>query len=232
MARQLDDLLAAQRSFVADASHQLRSPLTALRLRLENLEPVLPAHQADRLDAAIDEVDRMTRLVSDLLRLARADERPATEVVDAARIIADRLDTWTAVAETRGVTLRSHGLDQQAFVHAVSGGVEQIIDNLIDNALNASASGGTITVTVASTPDGVDLAVSDQGPGLDDGQKVAALRRFWRGDTSAGGTGLGLPIVAALTAASNGRLALTDASGGGLTVAVRLVRPTDERSEV
>jgi len=101
MANRLDELLAAQRAFVADASHQLRSPLTALTLRLENLHSRLSPDAQTDLDTAIEETDRLGALVNDLLQLARADERPRRDAVDLARLTADRVDTWTGIAESR-----------------------------------------------------------------------------------------------------------------------------------
>ena len=105
---------------------------------------------------------------------------------------------------------------------AVRGAVEQVLDNLIDNALAVAPAGTAVTITVLDRADGVELTVSDQGPGLPDDQKADALRRFWRGDTSTPGTGLGLAIVDRLVAASGGSLRLTDNPGGGLRVVVRL----------
>ena len=220
MATRLDELLAAQRAFVADASHQLRSPLTALKLRLENLHSRLPGDAVTELDAAIEETDRLGALVNDLLQLARADDRPRRAVVDLARLSADRVDTWTAVAEARQVELRTDGLDAPAIVEAVPGAIEQILDNLLDNALTASPPGSTITAAITSGPHEHLLHISDEGTGLDDKQKVLATRRFWRASTSGDGTGLGLAIVDALATASGGHVDLADAPGGGLTVSV------------
>jgi signal transduction histidine kinase len=223
MARRLDDLLQAQRSFVADASHQLRTPLTALRLRLENLQSRLAGDGAVELDAAIDETNRLATLVSDLLQLARTDEHPASGVADLAQLTADRVDTWTAVAEAKGVLLRHDELDRPAPVHVIPGAVEQILDNLIDNAVNASPVGATVTARITPTIDSYELTITDQGLGLTDEQKAQATRRFWRADTTRPGTGLGLAIVDALASASGGSVALADAPGGGLTVTVSLL---------
>ena len=106
MAHRLDAVLSDQRRFVADASHQLRTPLTALRLRLENLQSDLAdagggdtdQSAVDALERAIGETERLTELVSNLLHLARADDRPATEVADLGMLVRDRVDTWTAIA--------------------------------------------------------------------------------------------------------------------------------------
>ncbi len=220
MATRLDELLAAQRTFVADASHQLRSPLTALKLRLENLQGGLDADRLTDLDAAVEETDRLSALVNDLLQLARADHRPRCVAVDLARVSADRVDTWTAVVESRRVELRAAGLDTPAIVDAVPGAIEQILDNLLDNALNASPAGSTITVTVTAGPRAHQLHVADEGTGLDDEHKALATHRFWRGTYSGDGTGLGLAIVDALATASGGHLQLSDGSDGGLTATV------------
>ena len=221
MATRLDELLAAQRAFVADASHQLRSPLTALKLRLENLHSRLPRDAVTELDAAIEETDRLGALVNDLLQLARADDRPRRTAVDLARLSADRVDTWTAVAESRQVELRTDGLDTPAIVEAVPGADRadprqpprqrtQRIASRLDDHRCRSPSG----------PHEHQLHISDEGTGLDDKQKVLATRRFWRATTSGDGTGLGLAIVDALATASGGHVDLADAPGGGLTVSV------------
>jgi len=236
MARRLDGLLATQRAFVADASHQLRTPLTALRLRLENLQSRLDSISSDEriedaaieVDAAIDETGRLTELVTNLLQLARADERQETAVVDLGGLVADRVDTWSAVADAAGVALRqpssasAGGASSTVRVRAVPGAIEQILDNLLDNALGVSAAGADVLVDIRTEGERVILEVADSGPGLNDADKVDALRRFWRGDTSKPGTGLGLAIVQALAVASGGSVALRDSDMGGLVVEVTL----------
>jgi signal transduction histidine kinase len=129
MARRLDDLLQAQRAFVADASHQLRTPLTALRLRLENLQSGLAEGSSAELDAAIDETSRLATLVTDLLQLARTDEHPASGVADLAQLTADRVDTWTAVAEAKAVILLHDAFGGPALVRVIPGAIEQILDS-------------------------------------------------------------------------------------------------------
>ena len=223
MATRLDELLSAQRAFVGDASHQLRSPLTALRLRLENLAAELgDGRQGTEVEAAIDETRRLADLVTDLLRLARADQAPPAERTDVAAIAADRIDTWTAVADGAEVALRLDRPDGEVWARAVPGSVEQILDNLLDNALTVSRAGGEVTVTLERADDQVRLTVADRGPGLDDERKARALERFWRGGQSTPGTGLGLPIALGLAEASGGGLTLADRPGGGLVAEVWL----------
>lgn len=248
MARRLDAVLRDQRRFVADASHQLRTPLTALRLRLENLQsdladtdrvdpdPGSNDHSAvDALERAIGETERLTELVSNLLQLARADDHPTTEVADLGVLVHDRVDTWTAMAEERGVVLRHQSAETSTLVRCVAGAIEQILDNLFDNAIAVAPSGTGIEVEIITSSSTsargvVELRVIDHGPGLGDAAKVDALRRFWRGDTTRPGTGLGLAIVDTLATASGGQVELVDTVGGGLTVVVELLEVADSPS--
>jgi signal transduction histidine kinase len=222
MAERLSALLDEQRAFVADASHQLRTPLTGLRLRLENLQARLPEAESGEVEAAIDEIARLSSLVTDLLQLARADRQATPTPHDLAEITADRVDTWGAMAEMRAVTLVVRGTERPAIVNAVPGAIEQILDNVLDNALSVSPDGAEVTVEVLRGAGEYQLVVSDHGPGLSDQDKERALRRFWRGDTSTPGTGLGLAIAQALARGSNGALTIVDAPGGGLAVVLTL----------
>lgn len=224
MAVRLAALIDEQRAFVADASHQLRTPLTALRLRLENLQARLPEADAAELDHAIDETSRLAGLVSDLLQLARADHGQPAVPTDIADIARQRVDTWTALAELRGVELRLVGDDASVMALAQPGAVEQILDNTLDNALTVLPEGGAITVTLVAGTTEHSLTVSDNGPGLSDADKERATRRFWRAAdaTPGAGTGLGLAIASALALASGGGLTLADAQPHGLAVTLTL----------
>ncbi|MBX3313272.1 MAG: HAMP domain-containing protein [Actinobacteria bacterium] len=220
MAAQLDAMIDEQRLFVADASHQLRTPLTVLRLRLENLQAQLDDEEGEQVDAAIDEIDRLAALVTDLLHLARADRRAPAEAQDLTALTGDRVDTWTAVAEGAGVTLRVDLPDGVVTASAVPGAIEQILDNVLDNAIGVSPPGSTVVVAVEPGTTTHRLVVIDEGPGLSDADKAHATGRFWRGSTTRPGTGLGLAIVRSLATASAGSVELADAPGGGLRVIV------------
>jgi signal transduction histidine kinase len=222
MAGRLAVLLDEQRAFVADASHQLRTPLTSLRLRLENLQAHMPSAEAAEVDSAIDEIERLSALVTDLLQLARADQPATSEPHDLAALCADRVDTWGAMAEANDVTLVLIGADQPVMVSSAPGAIEQILDNALDNALKVSPPGGEIRITIEGTSSEVRLTIADEGPGLSDPDKDRAVRRFWRGDASTAGTGLGLAIAAALARTSEGELRLHDSAGGGLAVVLTL----------
>jgi signal transduction histidine kinase len=224
MAARIDSLVRAQQGFVADASHQLRTPLTALRLRLENLAAANPdATSAAELEASLEEVARLSRLVDGLLALARADAAtPELEAVDAAAVARERVGVWEPLAEERSTRLGVETPDTVT-VLAVAGGLEQILDNLLANALDAVSKGGRILVTVTSGADGVTVRVDDDGPGLEQEAMARALDRFWRPPGARpGGSGLGLAIVAQLARASRGDVTLTRSPLGGLRVEVRL----------
>jgi len=227
MAERLAVLLDEQREFVADASHQLRTPLTAMRLRLENLQARLPEAEGDELESAIEETTRLATLVADLLQLARADQGQPPIPVDIAQLVTQRVDTWSALAEMAEVTLLVEGAEQAVWASAVPGAMEQILDNTLDNALNVSPAGAQIVVRLRSDVQRHTITVEDHGPGLSDDEKERATRRFWRKSTTTPGTGLGLAIAASLAAASGGTLALADTPGGGLRVVVTL--PATER---
>jgi len=222
MAVRLDALIGEQRAFVADASHQLRTPLTALRLRLENLQTRVGEAESAELDTAIDETNRLAVLVADLLQLARADQHAPPVAVDLTALAGERVEIWTATAENRDVDLKFVAGASPAPALAVPGAVEQILDNVLDNAVNASPPGSTITVSLVPGPAHHQLHVCDQGPGMSDEDKARSTRRFWRGSTTSPGTGLGLAIASALALASSGRLELADAPDHGLSVTLTL----------
>lgn len=223
MAGQLATMIDQQRAFVADASHQLRTPLTGLRLRLENLQATLDnADDATQVDLAIDEIARLSALVSDLLQLARTDRREPPSSHDLTAIVADRINTWNAAAEIARVRLDVDYGPGHLMVSSVPGAIEQIIDNVLDNALGIAPPETTVTITLESGTDQHRLTITDEGPGLDDDDKRRALQRFWRGDTQRPGTGLGLAIAEGLARASNGELSLHDGPSGGLRVVVLL----------
>lgn len=226
MAQQLDAMIEQQRAFVADASHQLRTPLTGLRLRLENLQATLDAGDAAEIDLAIDEIERLSVLVRDLLQLARTDRREPATPHDLTTITTERVDTWNAVAESAGIRLDLQTGSTPLFVVAVPGAIEQILDNVLDNAIGIAPTGSTVSVDLVGGTDRHVLRITDQGPGLSDEDKDRALRRFWRGDSQRAGTGLGLAIVEGLARASGGTVRLHDGAEGGLQVDVALPAAT------
>ncbi|MER6131837.1 ATP-binding protein [Streptomyces sp. NPDC001815] len=235
-AARLEHLLASQRAFAGEASHQLKTPLAALRLRLENLESDIALHARGNLDAAVTETDRLARMVEGLLAMARLDESAAVrEQVDLDRVCAERHRAWAPMFEQHGVQLVLLG-DYGGPVLAVPGAVEQILDNLLSNALKVSPPHSTVSVDLRrpstherrfhhrpAGPARVELHVTDEGPGMTEEQRRRAFDRFWRAPGAPkGGTGLGLALVQRLTHASGGDISLRPAVHGGLDAVVRL----------
>jgi signal transduction histidine kinase len=224
MAERLTASLDEQRRFAADASHQLRTPLTALRLRLERareLSETDPVEAAARIASAEAEVDRLDTLVEGLLQLSRG-ESTLVELspVDLARVASERVEQWQALGQESDVVVEYRGPDTAIALssHAV---VEQIIDNYVDNALTVSRAGERIVILVEPDPHGVTVHVLDEGPGLPEGALERAFDRFWRGRPEGGGSGLGLSIVAQLARRSGGDVRLANRPEGGLDASVR-----------
>jgi signal transduction histidine kinase len=227
-AAHLEDLVQLQQSFVVDASHQLRSPLAALRLRLENVEAEGPDFRAEDLEGALTEVRRLTRLVDGLLLLARTDHASApTAALDLEPIVEGRREAWEALATERGVRI---DVDiEPVVVRSVPGRLEQVLDNLLGNALEVAPHDSAVRVVARGAGDSVRLEVRDGGPGMTAEQRARAFDRFWRAEPSRkqlGGFGLGLAIVKRLVTADGGRVELAPAPEGGLAVIVRLRRAT------
>ena len=223
-SRRLEELIGAQDAFVADASHQLRTPLTALRLRLENLEAEADPPVAAELAAALDESDRMSRLVDGLLALARADKAASTATaaaIDLRSVLEERRDIWLPVADERGVDLV---VDDGPVLRglATPDRLSQVLDNLIDNALEVSPEGSVIHLAVVATPTGPAIHVTDHGPGMTPDQRDRAFDRFWQGPEGTGSSGLGLAIVQKLVQADGGHVDLRETPGGGLDAVVQL----------
>ena len=223
MAARLQALVERQRAFAGTASHQLRTPLTALRLRLEQLgADELPERATHHLDAALAETDRLHRMIEGLLALSRAEDAAAGPVeIDLAEVARDRVAHWEPLAAERDVRL-SLITPFRAPALAVPGAAEQIIDNLVDNALDVSPAGSTLRLSVVERSEAFELHVVDEGPGLPAEDRVAAFDRFWRGRQAVpGGSGLGLAIVRQLAAAGGGDAELREASTGGIDATVR-----------
>jgi signal transduction histidine kinase len=218
----LDTLLRSQEEFVADASHQLRTPLAALRLRLENLERDVGESGKADITAALAEVTRLARLVDGLLTLARADAaRSAPAPVDVRAAVTARVDAWWAELTGRGMFADIRVPDNTQAL-ATPGSLEQVLDNLISNALAVSQPGETITIEAHRAARMVQLHLQDEGPGMTPEQRSRAFDRFWRAGSPGGGTGLGLAIVHRLVTADGGSIELREAERGGLDVLITL----------
>jgi signal transduction histidine kinase len=207
-----------QRALIADASHQLGNPLTALRLRLDNLRSAPSPAEAD---LALEEADRLSDIVESLLDLSQVDaHEPSVTPVDVAELVRRRCEMWAPVLPDLELSI-----DGDAVASATPDLVDVVLDALLDNAAKF-APGSPLSVSVSGTGADVSVAVRDHGPGLhqDDVDKVGA--RFFRGreHQNVSGTGLGLAIVRARVEAVGGSFEVSRPVGGGLRVEVRLPR--------
>ncbi|MBB5856668.1 ATP-binding protein [Amycolatopsis umgeniensis] len=226
MAASVDEALSAQRAFVADASHQLRNPLTALKIRLGNLDGHVDDDLAAAdLEAAVVDARRLNQILDELLSLARAEASGGELVpVGLDEVVGARVADWTVVGATRDVTLVSSGLGDGLRVLTPARGLEVVLDALLDNALKFTAPGTEVRVAVTTADGKVDIAVRDHGPGLRDEELERAADRFWRSTAhqNVPGSGLGLAIVTEIMVRSDGSLRLGSPEGGGLEVTVTL----------
>ncbi len=227
MADRVGRLMASQRAFVADASHQLRTPLTGLRLRIEEAHAAGVSPTAAReLDAGAAELDRLAQILEELLVLSRAGEREQPgEAVDLGATVQRAADRWRAAAAAREIELEAHsGNGDTAWCAPAD--ADRAIDVLLENAVHYAPRGSRITLT--SAPGRV--AVRDRGPGIAPDEQEAIFERFHRGSAGAAGppgSGLGLAIARELAREWGGEVTLTNAEGGGALATLKL--PVHER---
>jgi signal transduction histidine kinase len=221
MAARIELLVRGNQALMADVSHQVRTPLAALRLRLDLLAQDTDEATATELAGAQEEIARLARMTNGLLAVARAENNTVqTRPVDVSAVARDRGEIWCPVAAERGITL-AVAATEPVPVRLGEDHLEQILDNLLANALDALGPGGAITVTTQAAGAQARIVVHDDGPGMSPQQRHAAFRRF---TTGGGGAGLGLAIVDRLVTVNGGKATLSDTPGGGLTVTIRLPR--------
>jgi signal transduction histidine kinase len=229
MAGRLEALVHGHRAMLADASHQLRTPLTALRLRLDLLAADSAPAAAAELAGAQEEIARLSRLVDGLLATARAEAvTEQLEQIDVMDTVSERVAAWQPVADGNGVKLLAEAPPSAPApcVALGAGHLEQVLDNLLDNAIEAIGDeGGTVRVSVARSEAGTTLTVADDGPGMTPHERSRAFLRYTTG--SQNGTGLGLAIVHRLVTANGGTIRLADTPGGGLTVELEFHSPDE-----
>ncbi len=225
----LDDALSAQRRFTADAAHELRTPLAALRLQADLAERAPEAARGSAFAELKAGVDRAARLVEQLLTLARLEpEAPTREFgpVDLAAVVREAIVARAALAADRSIDL---GLARAADVPLAGdrANVATLVSNLLDNALRYTPPGGRIDVSVDDDGGHALLTVNDTGPGIPVAERAAVFERFHRGapgatPDSGNGSGLGLSIVRRIADAHGATISLDDGPDGrGLAVRVR-----------
>ncbi|MFD5818954.1 sensor histidine kinase [Streptomyces sp. NPDC059618] len=224
MADNVESVLEQQRAFVADASHQLRNPLSALLLRIELLALELPEGN-EEIASVRTEGKRLTQVLDDLLDLALAEHAEAdVRLTDIGALAAERVASWQPVADSRGVRLTGNCPPTTAWADPIT--LSSALDAVIDNAVKFTPEGEGVEVTVASNGASSTVVVTDGGPGLGDEDLARIGDRFWRSTAhqNVKGSGLGLSISRALLAAGGGSIAYDHHEPHGLRVTVTVPR--------
>lgn len=229
--------IAAQRQFAADASHELRSPLTVLSSSLEVARRrVRSPEEWERLaDGALEEVRRMSGLVEALLQLARASGGVRRARVELMARLAGPIERWAQAASDAAVTLQCAGPEEStAWVDADA--LEIAVGNLVSNAIAYSPPQGVVRLVVRDDGERIEIAVEDQGPGIPAQERARIFAPFVRAtsptaDRTQGraGQGLGLAIARRIVEAHAGTLEVEDAAGGGARLVIRLPRSPEPR---
>ena len=218
MAEQVEGTVRAQREFVGNASHQLRTPLAGMKLRLESaIADAGDDALRTELVAAETEVDRLSAIVDRLLATAARSELGPPDVVDLHAIAEDAVGRWQAQAREAATQLTVDGSPVDARAHR--GSIEQIIDNLLDNALVYAP--GDVRVATTARDGLAIIEVRDHGPGIAPDELDHVTERFYRGSGArAGGSGLGLAIVQELAERDGGSMGVSRAPDGGTIVEI------------
>lgn len=224
MLDRLDTAFATQRRFVADAGHELRTPITVVRGHLELMGDD-PVERAETIALVTDELDRMARIVNDLLLLAKAEQ---TDFVSLAPVELSEL-TAEVLMKARALGDRSWRLDRtgEGEVHLDPQRVSQALLNLARNAVEHTTNGDEISVGSAVHDEHITFWLSDRGPGIPHGDHQRIFERFDRGsapDPRREGAGLGLSIVQAIVDAHGGSVEAGDTPGGGATFTISIPR--------
>jgi len=224
MADNVQNVLEQQRAFVADASHQLRNPLSALLLRIELLALELPEGN-EEIASVRTEGKRLAQVLDDLLDLALAEHAEAQlRLTDIGALAAERVAAWGPVATAKGVRLEGQCPATTAWADPVA--LSSAMDAVIDNALKFTPEGERVELEVTAGGESASIVVHDLGPGLTDEELARIGDRFWRSTAHQNikGSGLGLSICRALLAAGGGTIDFAHHAPHGLTVTVTVPR--------
>jgi heavy metal sensor kinase len=235
MISRLREAFEQNRRFLADASHELRTPLTALRGELESaVEQARPLPDLrDKVGSALEEVDRLAKIVQTLFAIARLDAGEAQQEwrrFDLAPLAADTAGQMSLLAKDKGISVNCN-VEQEAGVEGDRARIKQVVVNLLDNAIKYTPPGGSIQINVRARGSKAILEVVDTGIGIPAGALPHVFERFFRVDKArsrgAGGAGLGLAIVKSICTAHGGQVGVASAEGRGsrFTVELPLAKP-------
>jgi signal transduction histidine kinase len=218
-----------QKKFSENASHELRTPLAVIKndaeVLLRNPSPTKDLVQT-MLRSTVEEIDRMSNMTRDLLALARSESHSALimENVNVAEIAQGTAEKMRAIARGKSVTLMTPS-DTAFFVEGNRAGLERVLMNLLQNAIEHTLVGGSITITTVQEESHVVITVTDTGSGIDSKDLPHIFERFYKGEGTSG-SGLGLSIVKELVKQHSGTVTIESTKGKGTAVSVKLPRAT------
>ncbi|UST76791.1 ATP-binding protein [Pseudomonas siliginis] len=219
MLAQIQEVLGRERRFIADAAHEMRTPLAVLRVHAQNLQEAgTEDERRESLEFLISGVDRTSRLVNQLLTMARLEPKPnppPLQRIDLSETVRNSLVQLTPWLLSKHLELIFEVSDQPFHVLADPAAIDIALNNLITNAANFSPEHGAITVHLSKSDGVCHLTVDDQGPGIDESARERLFERFYSRGT-AHGAGLGLTIVNTIAMQLNGQIELANRAEGGL----------------
>jgi heavy metal sensor kinase len=230
MIERLDEAFQHINRFSADASHELRTPLTILQLELEGIAQNYREESGvgEQIGSALEETHRMSRIVESLLAISRLDAgevKMERTLIDFGELVASTVDEMALLADEKSIALRTRATNG-IYLEGDRTRLQQVIVNLIDNAIKYTQEGGKIAVSVARDANTAVLEVSDNGPGIPSDCLPHVFERFYRADKARsrarGGAGLGLSIVKAICAAHAAEVKVSSQPGQGSCFRVEL----------
>lgn len=229
MATSLERNDRERRDMLADIAHELRTPLSVIRGRLEGIVDGIYSADSAQVSLALEQIYLLERLVDDLRLLTLAETRQLhfeKKLVDIAQLSQHTIDMFSAEAQEKNIALSLEKGSGKYIVELDPQRMEQVIGNLIGNSLRYIPDGSKIWLALDETSDAVKLSVNDNGPGVAEDELPFLFDRFWRKDKSrarsAGGTGLGLAIAKQLIEAQDGTITANNLDGGGLQMQIVL----------
>ncbi len=226
MVSELERADQQRRNLTADVAHELRTPLHIIQGNLEGIADGVYEADPEQIDRLLGETRQLSRLVEDLrtLSLAEAGQLPLNmEQVEVAELLADVATSFSGQAEIAGVDLQHSVSEQGLLIQGDAGRLDQVLSNLVANALDHTPRGGKIRITAASSPDGVRIEVADTGRGIAEEDLPFIFDRFWRGEGARQtSSGLGLAIAQQLVKAHGGTIGVESQLGEGTTFNIYL----------
>src|SRR5215467_12675110 len=239
MIERLEEAFHHISRFSADASHELRTPLTIMRGELETAvqNPKIDADVREMLGAVLEETVRLSKIVDQLLAMSRLDAGEAfleLSRFDFSELVRTTVEHMRLLADEKTLVLKVDA-SEEVPVEGDQSRLQQVVVNLLDNAIKYTPEGGTINVSVTGEPDKAILAVTDTGIGISQEGQAHIFERFYRTDKARsrelGGTGLGLSIVKSIGAAHGGRVSVQSAEGRGSTFRFEIPRLADKETK-